>query len=76
MKISAAEKELAGVVGKNIRHAIIDANTTASQVCRVLGYTSNKFSFWSQGRRCPSLYELKRIAELLDTSVSYLIGEL
>lgn len=76
MKISQAEKELAQVIGKNIRHAIIDANTTASQVCKALGFTSQKFSFWSQGHRCPSIYVLKQIAEVLNTSVSSLIGEL
>lgn len=58
----------------NIKKARKAKGLTAEQLAKQLGFVKGTISNYEQGYRQPDPITLKRMAELLDCSVDYLVG--
>lgn len=63
------------IVGERIKEKIKERAITQKEVAQMLGVEPNTFTRWANGNRTPDIETLKRIAQILDTTVAYLIGE-
>lgn len=63
------------VVGSRIREYRLKRGLTQGQIAEKLGMTEANFSSYERGKSIPPGDKLKQIAELLDVSTDYLLGQ-
>ena len=66
---------MATTIGENIRTARHTAGMSQSLLARTLAVAEYTIRRWEQDRATPSVATLRRIAEALGVSVSWLLGE-
>lgn len=63
------------MIGENLKTARTRANKTQEELAQALGTTQNTVWRWEKGHVAPDDGKKIEIAELLGTTVSYLVGE-
>jgi transcriptional regulator with XRE-family HTH domain len=64
-----------GEIGHRIKVRRVDKRLTQKGLAELLGTEQAQVSSWESGRRSLRIEDAMRIAEILDTTVGYLVGE-
>lgn len=67
-------KNLAGLVGRNIRHRRLEIGLTQGQVAETLSVEVETVSRYERGVLSPSLAQLERLAQILETPAHLLLS--
>jgi transcriptional regulator with XRE-family HTH domain len=67
--------DLKSIVSKNILHLRTNRKMTQLELGEALSYSDKAVSKWERGEAIPDAYILKRIGEIFNVSVDYLLSE-
>ena len=66
--------DLRSVIAKNICELRIASGMTQLALAEMLNYSDKAISKWERGESVPDVFMLKRIADIFEVSVDYLLG--
>ncbi len=68
-------KETKDIIASNLTKLRLEHNLTQSQLAEKLNYSDKTVSKWEHGETTPPIEVLKKLAEIYEVSVDYLINE-